>query len=33
MTCDYAGLGSPEWYIDLCKEYNVIPTNEVAARF
>jgi SET domain-containing protein len=31
LTCDYSGLGSPQWYKDLCKLYNVIPTDEIAA--
>jgi len=30
LTCDYSGLGSPQWYKDLCALYNVLPTDEVA---
>lgn len=30
LTCDYSGLGSPQWYKDLCKQYNVLSTDEVA---
>jgi SET domain-containing protein len=30
ITCDYSGLGSPQWYKDLCLLYNVVPTDEVA---
>lgn len=30
ITCDYSGLGSPQWYKDLCAQYNVMPTDEVA---
>jgi len=33
MTCDYSGLASPEWYKQICVEYNVLPTDEVARRF
>ena len=33
ITCDYAGLGSPQWYKTLCDEYGVLPTDEVARRF
>ena len=31
ITCDYSGLGSPSWYKELCRKYNVIPTDEVVA--
>ena len=30
ITCDYSGLGSPPWYKELCAQYNVLPTDEVA---
>ena len=30
ITCDYSGLGSPDWYKELCLLYGVIPTDEVA---
>jgi len=30
VTCDYSGLGSPDWYKKLCLLYDVIPTDEVA---
>ena len=30
VTCDYSGLGSPDWYKELCLLYDVIPTDEVA---
>eukprot|EP00697_Spironema_sp_BW2_P011592 gnl/Spiro4/27337_TR13611_c0_g1_i1.p1 gnl/Spiro4/27337_TR13611_c0_g1~~gnl/Spiro4/27337_TR13611_c0_g1_i1.p1 ORF type:complete len:177 (-),score=45.82 gnl/Spiro4/27337_TR13611_c0_g1_i1:86-595(-) len=30
ITVDYAGLGSPQWYKDLCALYGVLPTDEVA---
>lgn len=30
LTCNYSGLGSPQWYKDLCVLYNVTPTDEVA---
>jgi len=33
MSCDYSGLGSPQWYKDLCSQYGVIPTDEVAKRY
>ncbi len=33
ITVNYSGLGSPQWYKDLCAEYKVIPTDEVARRF
>lgn len=32
LTCDYGGLGSPFWYKDLCKLYNVIPTDEITSK-
>lgn len=33
ITVDYGGLGSPDWYKQLCNEYGVLPTDEVARRF
>ncbi len=30
ITCNYNGLGSPQWYKDLCIKYGVISTDEVA---
>jgi SET domain-containing protein len=32
LTCNYSGLGSPKWYKDLCKIYNVVPTDEIASK-
>jgi SET domain-containing protein len=29
ITCNYSGLGSPLWYKELCRIYNVTPTDEV----
>lgn len=29
LTCDYGGLGSPQWYKALCAQYGVTPTDEV----
>eukprot|EP01034_Spumella_vulgaris_P023184 gene23184-29379_t len=29
LTCDYNGLGSPQWYKQLCVEYNVLATDEL----
>jgi SET domain-containing protein len=33
LTCDYAGLGSPPWYKELCLRYGVTPTDEVVRLF
>lgn len=33
LTCDYRGLGSPPWYKELCLEYDVTPTDEVARLY
>mmetsp|Transcript_15587 Transcript_15587/g.22907 ORF Transcript_15587/g.22907 Transcript_15587/m.22907 type:complete len:160 (-) Transcript_15587:61-540(-) len=33
ITCDYGTLASPEWYMILCNEFNVVPTNEVASKY
>ena len=30
ITCDYSGLGSPQWYKDLCAQYGVLSTDAVA---
>jgi hypothetical protein len=29
LTCNYSGLGSPQWYKDLCVQYNVLATDDV----
>ena len=33
LTCNYGGLGCPEWYQSLCVEYNVLSTDEVTRLF
>ena len=33
LTCDYNGLGSPQWYRDLCSSYGVLSTDEVVRNF
>jgi hypothetical protein len=29
LTCDYAGLASPDWYEQLCAQYDCLPTRAV----
>jgi hypothetical protein len=33
LTCDYSGLGSPQWYRDLCSSYGALSTDEVVRKF
>lgn len=33
ITVDYSGLGSPQWYQDLCHLYGVLPTDQVASMY
>ena len=33
ITCNYSGLGSPEWYKDLCKHYGCLSTEQVVEQF
>lgn len=33
LTVDYAIFASPPWYLQLCEEFGVLPTDEVARRF
>lgn len=31
LTCDYSGLGCPQWYQQLCDQYGVLSTGAVVA--
>lgn len=33
ITCDYSGFANPEWYVDLCRLYNVVSTADTALLF
>lgn len=33
ITCNYGFFATPDWYLQLCFEYDVIPTDEVARRY
>jgi SET domain-containing protein len=33
LTVDYSGLGSPDWYRALCRELDVISTDEVVRMY